>query len=489
MSMIRAAENWHEACNRKLVWRRQSRRRTKTIAQRRAGSKAAEPGSTMVRDRGFFRLIQGNAMNSMGVRARRYAGAALLILGIGGSLPAGPAEAQTTLKGALGGGVPIIDLRLRYEAVDQANKPKNAAAATIRARLGYQTGQYFGFSALADFDFVQHLGPKHYFDSIGGGAAALYPAIADPDMATLNRLQLTYAMRLTDTSAANAPPDLRLTIGRQRIIFADARFIGNVGWRQHEQTFDGVSLVDTSLPATTFTYAYITRVNRVFGPNSPAGRYDSHSHFINVVYGGLAPYLKLEGYAYLLDLRQAPTLSSATYGGRGDGSFDLGDGFTALLNGQYAHQTDFAKNPLDIDLNYYLGETGLAYHGATGLVGYEVLQGNGTMAFQTPLATLHAFQGWAETFLTKPPNGIRDLYVKGSYGFAAAPFSDKITATLVYHDFSPEHVSGDYGSEWDAMVEAQLDSNFMVGTAYANYRGAGPFPDKAVFWLYAGYRY
>ena len=428
-------------------------------------------------------------MNAMGVRMRRYAGAILVLLGIAGTFPVPPASAQTTLKGALDAGLPIIDLRLRYEDIDQANKPKNAAALTIRARLGYQTGQYFGFSALADFDFLQHLGPKHYFDSIGGGSSAQYPTIADPDMATLNRLQLTYAMRLTDTAAANNLQDLRFTIGRQRIIFADARFIGNVAWRQHEQTYDGISLVDTSLPATTFTYAYINRVNRVFGPSSPVGRYDSHSHLVNVVYGGLMPYLKLEGYAYLLDLRQAPTLSTATYGARADGSINLGDGFTALLNGQYAHQEDYAKNPLNISLSYYLGEAGLFYQGFTGLVGYEVLQGNGKMAFQTPLATLHAFQGWAETFLTKPPNGIKDLYVKGAYGFAAAPFSDKVTATLVYHDFSPEHVGGNYGSEWDAMVEAQLDSNFMVGTAYANYRGAGPFPDKAVFWLYAGYRY
>ena len=404
-------------------------------------------------------------------------------------MPLGAAQAQTNLKAAIDGGLPIIDLRLRYEGIDQANRPRNATAATIRARLGYQTGQYYGFSALAEFDFIQHLGPKHYFDSIGGGSPVLYPTIADPDMAALNRLQLTYAMRLTDQAASNNLQDLRVTIGRQRIVFADARFIGNVGWRQHEQTYDAISLVNTSLPATTFTYAYVTRVNRVFGPSSPVGRYDSHSHFINLVYGGLMPNLKLESYAYLLDLRQAPTLSTATYGVRGDGAFALGGGFTGLLNGQYAYQVDHAKNPLNIGLSYYLGEAGFGYQGFTGLLGYEVLQGNGTMGFQTPLATLHAFQGWAETFLTKPPNGIKDLYVKGIYGFAATPFANKITATVVYHDFSPERGGGNLGSEWDAMIEAQLDNNFMVGTAYANYRGAGGFPDKAVFWLYAGYRY
>jgi len=428
-------------------------------------------------------------MLCMGKGRRRLYGAAAMGLVCAFGFLGNKADAQTSLKGAIDSGVPIVDIRLRYEDVDQANKPRNANAITVRARLGYQTGQYYGFAALADFDFVQHLGPKHYFDSIGGGSSALYPTVADPDLVALNRLQLTYGMRLTDTAAANNVQDLRLTVGRQRVIFADARFIGNVGWRQHEQTYDGISLVDTSLPATTFTYVYVTRVNRVFGQNSPMGRWDSHSHLFNVVYGGLLPELKVETYAYLLDLRQAATLSTATYGVRADGNFALGNGVNAILNANYAHQDDYGRNPLSISLNYYMGEAGLTYQGITGLVGYEVLQGNGSMGFQTPLATLHAFQGWAETFLTKPPNGIKDLYVRGGYGFAAAPFADKITAAVIYHDFSAEHVSGDYGSEWDATVEAQIDPNFMVGTAYANYHGAGPFPDKAVFWLYAGYRY
>ena len=88
---------------------------------------------------------------------------------------------------------------------------------------------------------------------------------------------------------------------------------------------------------------------------------------------------------------------------RGEGNFDLGSGFAAKLNGAYAHQTDDAKNPLALALSDYLGEAGIVYAGFTRLAGYEVLEGNGTIGFQTPLANLHPFQGWAETFLTKPP--------------------------------------------------------------------------------------
>jgi len=397
----------------------------------------------------------------------------------------GSARAAETLIAAFEAGTPLIDLRLRFEDVDQANKPKEASATTIRARLGYQTGEWYGFSALAEFDVVQHLGAKHFNDSING--LPDYPTIADPDMVALNRLQLAYGVRLANTGTAAR--DLKFIVGRQRIFFGDGRFIGNAEWRQHEQTFDALSLVDTSIPATTLSYSYVTRVNRVFGPNSPAGTFDSHSHLLNAVYGGLLPRLKLEAYAYLLDLRQATTLSTATVGLRAEGNFDLGSGFTAKLNGAYAHQTDYAKNPLDISLSDYLGEAGIAYAGFTGLVGYEVLEGNGTIGLQTPLANLHPFQGWTETFLTKPPNGLEDFYLRGGYDFAASPLFAKVSALLIYHDFSAQRLAADYGNEWDAQLEGQIDSHLAVDFSYADYHGAGTFPDKRVFWAYATYRY
>ena len=89
----------------------------------------------------------------------------------------------------------------------------------------------------------------------------------------------------------------------------------------------------------------------------------------------------------------------------------------------------------------------------------------------------------------KPPNGLKDFYMRGGYGFAAPPLFAKASATLVYHDFSAERVSADYGREWDAQLEGQVDNHFVLDAAYADYAGAGPFPDKKVFWLYATYRY
>jgi hypothetical protein len=48
--------------------------------------------------------------------------------------------------------------------------------------------------------------------------------IADPQTSELNQLWVSYT----------GIPDTEIKGGRQRIIFDDSRFIGNVGWRQME---------------------------------------------------------------------------------------------------------------------------------------------------------------------------------------------------------------------------------------------------------------
>ena len=58
-----------------------------------------------------------------------------------------------------------------------------------------------------------------------------YPVVADPENYDLNRLQLTNS----------SLPGTVITLGRQRILLDDQRFVGNVGWRQNEQTFDALA--------------------------------------------------------------------------------------------------------------------------------------------------------------------------------------------------------------------------------------------------------
>jgi hypothetical protein len=389
--------------------------------------------------------------------------------------------------------------------VDDASRVVEANAGTVRARLGYETGYWNSLQIGFDFDQVWTVGGATYNSTRNGKTA--YPIVLDPAMTALNRLQLTYASDF----------DTKFTLGRQRLLIGNQRFVGNAGWRQHEQTFDAISAVNTSLEDLTFTYAFLHRVNRVGGPNIPvpsntgpaatgqANYLKSDSHVMDAVYTGFDG-LKLEAYAFLLDFGPpsyatlAPQqlavarLDTATYGGRADYSFPITEEVGGKLTGEFARQTNYANNPVAFSLNYWLGEASVSYAGLTGLVGYEVLEGNGTIGFATPLATLHAFNGWADMFLVTPNNGLKDLYLKASYTLPADFIEMKsLTGIVTWHDYTTDNLSAGIGSEWNVSGELAVDNNVSLLAKYAAYEGAGVpfggFLSKSIFWLQLGYRY
>ena len=126
-------------------------------------------------------------------------------------------------------GKPILDLRYRFEQVDQDNALRDAKANTLRARVGYQTGAWSGFSGLLEFDAVSHLDGDHFNDTRNGQTG--YSAVPDPKGSEVNQALIRYDAEQGSVVA-----------GRQRINLDNQRFIGGVGWRQNEQTFDAASV-------------------------------------------------------------------------------------------------------------------------------------------------------------------------------------------------------------------------------------------------------
>lgn len=401
-------------------------------------------------------------------------------------------------------GRPVADLRVRYESVNDAGKSVDANAITLRTRLGYETGSWNGLSLQADFDQVWAIGDAAYNSTRNGKAT--YPIVADPAMTALNRLQLTYVSDF----------DTKFVIGRQQVLVGNQRFVGNSGWRQHEQTFDSISVTNTSVENLALTYAWLYRINRVYGPelpspaNTPAAAtgqtnyFKSDSHVIDGVYGGV-PGLRLEGYAFLLDLSApgyatlpaqqlaAARLSTATYGGRGDYTIAF-ESASAKLSAEYARQNNYRGNPLSYGQDYWLGEGSVTWQGITALAGYEVLGGNGSIGFATPLATLHAFNGWADIFLNTPANGLKDRYLKLGYVVPADFVSAKaLNLNATYHDFRTDRLNRGIGTEWDLQADLTVDPNLSVMLKYARYAGSGTafggVPDKSMLWLQTGFKY
>ncbi|MDF3194568.1 hypothetical protein P3C18_07840 [Pseudomonas sp. 1928-m] len=402
----------------------------------------------------------------------------LLSLAIAGTALSHAAFAEESFSNLFSEAKPILDARYRYEHVDQDNALKHANAQTLRTRVGVQSGKWYGLSAQIEADNVSRIGDASYNETRNGQSE--YSVVADPDGSEINQALLRY-----DHKYGSA------VLGRQRINLDNQRFVGGVAWRQNEQTYDGALAQLKPLEGLTLSYAYIDNINTVFGPGN--GRYDTaanpaniegHSHLLNAQYI-LMPELTATAYQYRLGLDNltAGSQSSKTTGLRLNGAIQ---GVSYVL--EYAQQSEYADNPLDLDSDYYLAELGYNLKGVALKAGYEVLGGDagpGNRAFQTPLATKHAFQGWADVFLLTPAGGVKDAYA----GVTAPLLGGTLQAW--YHDFRADVGSSQYGEEINLSYAHPIPGvKGLVGLVkYASYDADDFAVDTDKTWLQVQYSY
>jgi hypothetical protein len=395
--------------------------------------------------------------------------------------PNTPANALTNIK-------PIVDARIRFESVEQDPLIEEADANTLRLRLGFETAKAWNTSLLAEGEFVWPFDGDYREDNAVPANAA-YPVVADPESYEVNRLQLT------NTSL----PGTTLTLGRQRILLDDQRFVGNVGWRQNEQTFDALRVVNKSLAALTVDVAYLNQVNRVSGPESPQGRFEGDGYLGNVTYQ--TPIGKITGFGYVLDFEPIPASrvpaalnpvrsSTETYGMRFAGDRPFGK-FKLGYAASYATQENYGDNPFVFDLDYYLAELTGTFRQFSVTLGQEVLEGNGVVGFATPLATLHKFNGWGDKFLATPANGIDDRYASVGYQLKGVAKLETLSALVAYHNYESERLAVDLGTEVNVQLQAKYQ-RFLGTLKYADYdakSGATPvaYQDTVKYWVMVDY--
>lgn len=357
-----------------------------------------------------------------------------------------------------------LELRYRYEFVDQDGAPEDANASTLRSRVNVKSGSIGGFQGFIEVDNVSYVGNDNFNNTENGKLK--YPVVADPDYTEVNQAFVSYAF--DDRNKAS--------VGRQRINHSGQRFLGGVGWRQNEQTFDAASVQLTPLEGLTVDYSYIWGVNRIFGPEGADADFEGDSHALIASYR-IADGHKLSAFSYLLDLEEAPALSSSTYGLEYQGAFKVNESIGLGLNLAYAQQSDYKDSALDYDAGYYLGELSAKFRTLSVTVGYEVLESDNGIGFKTPLATLHKFQGFADKFLVTPAGGIEDRYVK----IVTAVAGIKLIA--FYHDFEAETGGMNYGSEFDFIAVYKISKNYSVLFKYAAYDADDFATDTDKAWL------
>lgn len=387
-------------------------------------------------------------------------------------LLAGPARADDaradTLISALQAGNTSLSLRLRHEYVDDDAFDDNANASTLRTRISYRSAPWRGLDLIVEFDHVGHLLDDRFNDTRNGNTTL--PLVADPKGADLNQAALRY--RIGNYS---------VTGGRQRIIFDNHRFIGSVGWRQNEQTYDAVLLSAKPLTDLQLHYAWVDNTRRIFGPEAgnPPGSLISNHHLFNAQWNRHKP-ATLGAYLYALDFADASALSSRTTGVYLRGETGLRS-VTIDYRLEAARQSDHADNPNAYDADYLLLSAGARFGGIRLGIAQETLGADDTagIAMQTPLATLHAFQGWTDKFLNTPASGIRDLYV--SIGGTV----QGIDLLAVWHRYKSDLGNSRLGTEWNLQASIKFADRYTLTAKYADYRADDFSTDTRKIWLMA----
>ena len=361
------------------------------------------------------------------------------------------------------------NVRLRHEAVADDAFALDAQATTLRVRAGLRWTVTPSITTFAEGEAIAAAN-DHY--NAGTGRYTDRPAVTDPESAELNQAWLRWRSGSTEA-----------VVGRQRLAFDNQRWLGSVAWRQNEQTYDAISLQRQAGASTTFRYAWLDRVHRVASdraadPLARERRLDGH--VINTAWAH-GPH-RLTGYAYLVDDRDVASASSRTSGVR--------YAYTAVPEKrplgatlEWARQSDHADNPQRFSHSYWLIEPTWATRSATVRAGWEHLGGNGSHALQTPLATLHAFNGWADKFTITPAKGLEDRYASVAGSFGHARRNGPLEWTVVWHDYRSDVGGLRYGREWDASVAMALRPGWRGLAKVADYRAASYARDTTKFWL------
>ena len=390
---------------------------------------------------------------------------------------------ENALKFGNGGAVKF-DLNYRYENVNQDNvtkptlngkpiakQPVTANANTARLRLGLLSPVFHGIQGYAEYQGTYAM--QSDYDSTRNGKTQ-YSAIPDPYENELDQLWLSYA----------GIPDTVIKGGRQRIKFDDDRFIGNVGWRQLEQTYDSALITNKSIKNLTINAGYIGRVKTFTATTEGITAPIANANYNFGDYGNLI------GYGYWLDFTDPGAnavyfKSNQSYGLRfvnSEKPKKFREHYSFLYTAEWSIQSNYQNSPKSYTVNRYNLMGGFTAYMFSFQGAMEQLDGVGkNQTFVTPLGTNHAFQGWADIFVITPDNGVRDVF-----GTVTAKMdNDSIILSGIYHNFYDDTGNIHYGKEWDFSALKKFGKHYSLLAKYAYYDADQYNTDTQKIWLQA----
>ncbi|MEP7067899.1 MAG: alginate export family protein [Usitatibacter sp.] len=395
--------------------------------------------------------------------------------GAGEALAQQPGDAFS-IGESLARGRLTLELRPRYNRIEESDYPETAKGVTLRATLGWRSAPYRGFRVTVEGIHADHLGRKSFNDDPALFGISPYPLLPDPRYTGVNQAHVEYT----------GIEGVRVKLGRQIVRVDNQRWVSDNDFRQIPQVFEGISAVYNAIDNTELAASRFWRVRTSSGETS-----DLTLSVLRAAWNPL-PGHSLSAYGYFHDQAQ-----NGAFTGFADNSYRViglkadgaAHGFGAIdipYVAEYAQQRPYADGDARVRGNYWRVGAGLASASWTVRFDQEVKGSHGGQyGLQMPLTDFYAFNGWTLHFFNTPRQGLRDRWLTLRYALGAATFYGET------HRFRSDFGSTDFGRETDLGVTCVLNQNSVVRLQYARYDPGAATLDPSIrkTWLTVSYTY
>ena len=369
-----------------------------------------------------------------------------------------------------------LELRPRYNRIEESNYPLTSEGGTLRAAAGWRTAPYRGLRFTVEAIHTDHIGHKSFNDDSALFGSSPYPLLPDPRYSGVNQAHVEYS----------GLEGLRLRLGRQIVRVDNQRWVSDNDFRQIPQVFDGVSLVHTGIENTELSAQHYGRVRNTSGMTA-----NLRLSILRAAWNPMAGH-SVSAYGYFHDQAQNGAFtgfadnSYRVVGAKADGAFRGWGAIDVPYIVEYARQRPYAGGDSRIDANYWRAGAGLASTHWTVRFDQEVKGSNGgRYGLQMPLTDFYAFNGWTLHFFNTPRTGLRDRWLTLRCALGPATLYGET------HRFRSDYGSIDLGRESDIGLTWLVNENLVARLQHARYDPGAGTPDPTIrkTWLTVSYTY
>jgi hypothetical protein len=380
------------------------------------------------------------------------------------------------LEDALARGRFSLELRPRYNHIDESDKPLLTEGGTVRVVAGWRSAPFHGLRFVVEAIHTDNLGAKRFNDNSAQISTSPYPLLPDPRYTGANQVYVDY----TGIEAA------RLRVGRQVVRLGNQRWVSDNDFRQVPQLFDGVAGTFGGIADAEVSASYFTRVRTTSGAVNDLR--------LGIFTGSWnpSPGHALSAYGVFHDQAQNGAFtgfadnSYRVIGVRAEGTaFRLG-ALEVPYVAEYARQRRYAGGDARIKGDYWRLGTGVSGGDWTLRYDQEVKESNGgDFGVQMPLTDFYAFNGWSLHFFNTPRQGLQDRWLTARYGLGAVTLYGEL------HRFRSDFGGIGLGRELDLGVTYAFTEALVARLQHARYDPGASTPDPRIrkTWLTLTYTY